>query len=190
MFFSFFKKTPPKNTVKFKTIDGIKFKFQKHHLSKHLKMSVKQGEILVTVPKYSSFKLAREFALENLEWAKANFKHAKCGERTKKERTDLRKKAREMLQNELDECAKKYGFKYKSLKMSSAKRRWGSCSYINNINLNIELANIPSHLREYVILHELCHTKIKNHSEKFWNLMEKHMPDTKVRRAELKQIKL
>ena len=187
MLFSFFKKRVAKNTVKFETIDGVQFKFQKHHLSKNLKMSVKQGEILVTVPKYSSFKLAREFAIHNLDWAKANFKYT---ERTKKEANDLRKKAREILSKELDDCAKKYGFKYRSLKMSSAKRRWGSCSYINNINLNIELTNIPEHLREYVMLHELCHTKVKNHSEKFWDLMEKHMPDTKKRRAELKQIKL
>ena len=186
MFFGFFKKCTPKNTVKFEVIEGIQFKFQKHHASKNLKMSVKQGCILVTVPKYSSFKLAREFAIHNLDWAKANFKE---NERTKKETSDLRKKAREILTEELDNCAKKYGFKYRSLKMSSAKRRWGSCSYINNINLNIELANIPKHLREYVILHELCHTKIKNHSEKFWNLMEKYMPDTKKRRTELRQLK-
>lgn len=187
MFFDFFKKQAPKNTVKFEVIDGIKFKFQKHHASKNLKMSVKQGEILVTVPKYSSFKLAREFALSNFTWARANYKEDK---RTKKETNNLRKEAREILQKELDECADKFNFKYRTLKMSSAKRRWGSCSYINNINLNIELARVPKHLREYVILHELCHTKIKNHSEKFWNLMEKYMPDTKSRRSELKKIKL
>ncbi len=187
MFFSFFKKHVPKNTVKTEIIDGIHFKFQKHHMSKNLKMSAKEGEILVTVPKYSSFKLAREFALSNLYWAHAHFREE---ERTKKEVGDLRKQAREILQKELDDCAGKFGFKYRTLKMSSAKRRWGSCSYINNINLNIELARVPKHLREYVILHELCHTKIKNHSEKFWNLMEKYMPDTKARRKELKQIKL
>ena len=56
--------------------------------------------------------------------------------------------------------------------MRNSKTRWGSCSYENNINLNLHLMRLPNHLIDYVILHELVHTKIKNHSKDFWNLLD------------------
>ena len=51
------------------------------------------------------------------------------------------------------------------------KTLWGSCTSRNNINLNINLINLPRDLIDYVIVHELVHTKVKNHGPKFWSML-------------------
>ena len=65
--------------------------------------------------------------------------------------------------------------------------RWGSCSGSNNISINYSLLFLPQEILDYVIVHELTHTKVRNHSEKFWNVVEGVMPDFKERRRWLKK---
>jgi len=60
-----------------------------------------------------------------------------------------------------------------------AKTRWGSCSYINNISINYMLLQFDIKAIEYVVLHELCHIKEKNHSKRFWDLVSFYMPEYK-----------
>jgi hypothetical protein len=99
-----------------------------------------------------------------------------------------RKEAKKILPQRLQEIAQKHGFNYKRLAIRNARTRWGSCSYANNINLNMHLIKLDGNLIDYVILHELCHTIEKNHSARFWALVEKHMPDYKERRKKLKNV--
>ena len=66
------------------------------------------------------------------------------------------------------------------------KSRWGSCSHNNVICLNNILYYLPEHLKEYIMLHELTHTKIKNHSSIFWEELEKICPNSKLKRRELR----
>ena len=63
---------------------------------------------------------------------------------------------------------------------------WGSCSDKNNISLNANLIHLPLKLIDYVLLHELLHTRIKNHSPIFWTEMQKLLPDTRTLRKELR----
>lgn len=67
----------------------------------------------------------------------------------------------------------------KEIKYRNNKSRWGSCSYNNNINLNLNLLKFPANVIEYVVIHELAHIKHKNHSKMFWNLVEKYCPNYK-----------
>jgi predicted metal-dependent hydrolase len=60
-----------------------------------------------------------------------------------------------------------------------AKKRWGSCSYVNNISINYMLLQFPIRAIEYVVLHELCHIKEKNHSKRFYSLLSLYMEDYK-----------
>ena len=69
--------------------------------------------------------------------------------------------------------AQQFGFNYQKVVVKKASTRWGSCSYQNNINLNLHLMRLPAHLRDYVILHELAHTIEKNHGPRFWALLDK-----------------
>ncbi len=98
----------------------------------------------------------------------------------------LKIEAKEYLPGRLKELAQNYGFKYQKLTLRNNKTRWGSCSWDNNINLNIHLMRLPDWLIDYVIIHELCHTVEKNHGSRFWNLVEKVLPNSKTADKKLK----
>ena len=83
----------------------------------------------------------------------------------------LKKSAQTYLPPLLDELATHYGFKYKRVKITGSKSRWGSCSAIGSINLSCYLMLLPPHLMDYVILHELTHTREMNHGPKFWEIL-------------------
>jgi len=84
----------------------------------------------------------------------------------------LKKTAQAYLPPLLQELAEHYGFKYKRVKITGSKSRWGSCSAIGNINLSCYLMLLPPHLMDYVILHELTHTREMNHGPKFWEILD------------------
>jgi len=96
--------------------------------------------------------------------------------------------AKQFLPPRVRDLAQRYGFRYNRLYIKNLKSRWGSCSAANNINLNLHLMRLPDELIDYVILHELTHTNIKNHSRLFWQELERILPDAKVRRQQLKTI--
>jgi len=83
----------------------------------------------------------------------------------------LRKNAKIILPSLIDGLSKQHKLPYESLKVNSSQGRWGSCSSRKNINLSYYLLLLPSHLVDYVLLHELAHTKEMNHSDKFWTIL-------------------
>lgn len=100
----------------------------------------------------------------------------------------LRKEAKRILPQRVEELAHEFGFTYLGVKIQSSKTRWGSCSKEQNINLSFYLMLLPQHLVDYVILHELCHTKEMNHGERFWQLMDEVTAGkTNKLRAEMKR---
>lgn len=91
----------------------------------------------------------------------------------------MRWEAKLYLPKRLNELAEKHGFKYQDVSIKNTKTRWGSCSFTNNINLNLHLMRVPEHLIDYVLIHELSHTVVKNHGEKFWLLLEHCYPNSR-----------
>lgn len=84
----------------------------------------------------------------------------------------LKKRAQTYLPPLLAELAEHYGFKYKKVKITGSKSRWGRCSAIGSINLSCYLMLLPPHLMDYVLLHELTHTREMNHGPKFWEILD------------------
>ena len=85
------------------------------------------------------------------------------------------------------QTAARMGVAYKSVAVTSARGRWGSCSYHNAVHYSFRLVYAPKHVIEYVVTHELAHTIHKNHSASFWREVEKYCPDWREKRAWLKQ---
>ena len=83
--------------------------------------------------------------------------------------------------------AGKYGFHYQKIRISSARTRWGSCSTSGTLSFTYRLVMAPLQVVDYVVVHELVHTQVKNHSKTFWGRVGEIMPDYKVRRAWLKK---
>ena len=79
------------------------------------------------------------------------------------------------------------GVTYGRITIRHQKSRWGSCSGKGNLNFNCLLMLAPEAVQDYVVVHELCHRKEMNHSDKFWREVEKILPDYRAQRKWLKE---
>ena len=102
----------------------------------------------------------------------------------------LRVEAKYFLPRRVNELSKLYGLLYNRLFIKNVKSRWGSCSTKNNINLSLHLMLLPDHLIDYVIAHELAHTKYKNHSKEFWKFLDTIFPNAKTIDKQLNKYKI
>jgi hypothetical protein len=84
-----------------------------------------------------------------------------------------RVEARNILPRRLRELAEKYGFSYNKVTVRNNKCNWGSCSSGNNISLNLQMMKLPDELIDYILLHELVHTQVKDHSSRFWERLDR-----------------
>ncbi len=108
----------------------------------------------------------------------------------RKEYIATKEYAREHILRKVEYFNAFYNFSYNRISIKNQKSRWGSCSSRKNINFNFRLINIPEHLADYVVVHELCHLAELNHAKAFWDLVAIAMPDYRERRAELKKIRM
>jgi predicted metal-dependent hydrolase len=97
----------------------------------------------------------------------------------------LRKEAEALLPQRLHTLAEQTGFTFKSVSVKQLKSRWGSCSHQKDITLNLFLMQLPWRLIDYVLLHELTHTKVMRHGPPFWKELERHVPRAKQLRKEM-----
>ena len=88
----------------------------------------------------------------------------------------LRRRARRLLPPELERLARRTGLDFERVTIRSQKTRWGSCSSRGHISLNDQLLFMPRETVEYLLIHELCHTRRLDHSRAFWRLVETHCP--------------
>jgi predicted metal-dependent hydrolase len=101
-----------------------------------------------------------------------------------------RKKAQEKIEPILKKKAKSTGLFYKNLKFMKLEKRWGSCTPSNTIIINFHAIKLPYSLIEYLVVHELVHTKIKNHSKEFWAELSKYISNWKELDSKMYGMKL
>lgn len=176
-----------KNTLKIKKIEerqtifteDTEFKTRNHKLQivkcdiNRFKILIKNNTILVEYPLYK------------------NVKDEDCQKVIKKAIEEAyRIEAKHYLPFRVDQLARKYGYKYQKVSIRNSKTRWGSCSATNNINLSLHLMRLPNHLIDFIIIHELVHTEIKNHGKQFWHQLENLAGNSKAYTRELKQYRI
>lgn len=99
----------------------------------------------------------------------------------------LKKEGEVFLPKRLNDLAMKDNFEYASVTVRQLKGRWGSCNNKKEITLNCYLMQLPIEYIDYVIFHELTHTRVLDHSQQFWSEFDKHLPNAKMIRKEMKR---
>lgn len=100
----------------------------------------------------------------------------------------LKREAMAYLPRRLRYLANTFGFEYERERFGNQRGRWGSCSSSGTISLNVALMNLPHELIDYVLIHELAHTREMNHSQNFWEIVNSCMPAYKEQRKKLKSM--
>lgn len=152
--------------------------------ARHARITIKRdGAVKLTLPKRVSMDQARRLLLKSKHWIQ---KHLRQVHAEKADPRLDRVHARRQLVERLEHLAKRHGFAYNKVFVKSQRTLWGSCSSHNNINLNVHLIRLPEELRDYVILHELVHTRHKNHSRQFWQALDAIVGDGKALQRRLR----
>lgn len=148
-------------------------------------------QIVVFVPLYVSDNEIERMVISKSKWIDEHMLKVQSAidERSKLEKItfeqikELADQAVEYIPKRVKYYAEKENFVYNKITIKNLVSRWGSCSTKGNLNFNCLLMLTPDYVIDYIVVHELCHLREMNHSEKFWAEVEKIMPD--YQRAEL-----
>ena len=144
-----------------------------------ISLSVKpSGEVRLSYPRLISTVKALRFLEEKLEWVlQMREKVAERGmsgaDYTPEQIETLRREAKRILPAMVERLAQQNGFRYGRVTIRATRSKWGCCTSKNNLSLSLFLMTLPTHLQEFVVLHELCHTVHHNHSAEFHALLDK-----------------
>jgi predicted metal-dependent hydrolase len=170
--------------------------FVKSRRARRLSISVRASRgVRVAVPRHVPFEEARRVSLGKLAWirrtqARLEQARTRCREALEAAARLDRREARASLAHRLEALAREHGFSPGRLSVRSQGTLWGSASRTGRIQLNARLAVLPADLADYVILHELVHTRVRGHGPAFWTELERRMPDARRRQARLRDFSL
>lgn len=180
-----------------KEIEGVgAVLFERSKRSRNLNIFVRPFKgVRVAIPWGISFVEAENIARAHRTWINKNqlkMKQVECEYLSLEkcpEEFDLNN-AKRVILSRVEELARYHGFSYNRARVRQQKTRWGSCSHINNISLNARLILLPEELVDYVILHELMHTRLKNHGKDFWGSLDLIVGKAKTLDARLRDFHL
>jgi len=178
-------------------INGIgQVLFERSKRAKHINISIKPFKgVRVAVPYGVSFKKAKQVAQSKRSWIRRHLDKMKQVEKehdafTKNSIEIDRTEASKKLVDRLNELSEKHDFSYNKVFIRNQKTRWGSCSAKNNISLNMNLVRLPDEMIDYVLLHELVHTRLKNHTNGFWAELDRLVGNAKGMSKRLNEYKV
>lgn len=189
------------NIVQYPELGEVRY--VRNRRAKNLAIRIgRTGDIRVTVPGYVSMKSAERFVFSKGRWIIQKISEQKehsenalairvggtiivrnkaipvqlKGEKDTLEEAIWRillKEARVYLPYRVQVLAKEHGLNFSGVKVRRMKSRWGSCTAKNGINLNSWLVMLPDYLSDYVILHELAHTRHRDHGPRYWEYLDR-----------------
>ena len=149
-----------------------------------------EGEVQVRCPSRIPQWQVQQFVDSKKHWIethrKKNASNSAQPKLTQQELKTMAKQAARDLACRVGTFAPLVGVSYGRITIRAQRTRWGSCSGKGNLNFNCLLMLAPEAVRDYVVVHELCHRKEMNHSERFWREVERILPDYRVHRKWLK----
>lgn len=158
---------------------------------KNLRIEVKiTGEVIVRSSPYTSMEKIDAFVNKNLEWIKKvqqeyskQYHYRRIV--TKAERKQMKNDALPAMEVLTEKYAGIMGVSPKSVKITEAEKRWGSCSSKDTICYSYRVWPLSQRCKEYIVIHELAHLREFNHSKDFYKLISRYMPDYKEAEREL-----
>jgi len=173
----------------------IEYVFRRTKRSKSVRLAIYQdGRFVVSAPKWYPIYAVNKFIEEKSDWIFERVKNIDFDFLKKKKEIDDEnyKKhislARVVIKDRLEFFNQYYNFQYKRISIKNQKTCWGSCSQKANLNFNYKIVLLTEDLRDYVIVHELCHLQELNHGPKFWQLVSIAMPNYQENRKKLKNL--
>ena len=149
------------------------------------------GDVIVRCPRRYPARETERFVESKRPWIEGHLAKIESRETlpalTQTQLRELADRAAKILPERVRYFAPLAGVDFGRITIRSQRTRWGSCSGKGNLNFNCLLLLCPEAVRDYVVVHELCHRKELNHSPKFWAEVEKLCPDYKTHRKWLKE---
>lgn len=173
---------------------SARVEFVRHSRARRYLIRVRlDGSVRVTIPRRGSKREAAAFYLEQQEWVTSQQRRVQQLRRTIPEdlpadvQKRLRREARTVLPARLRELAEEVGISVAAISIRNQRHRWGSCSASGAISLNWRLITMPAWVRDYVMYHELMHTRRMDHSPAFWALVKEVCPNYEEARRWLRR---
>ena len=156
-------------------------------------VEIRAGRVIVRAPLMMSRTEIERFVASKADWINKHLEAAKQRQSvpvqpfTAAEIQQLADEALQDIPQRVHKYAAMIGVTVDRITIRNQKTRWGSCSSKGNLNFNCLLMLCPENVRDYVVVHELCHRKELNHSPRFWNEVARVMPDYAQHRKWLKE---
>jgi len=148
------------------------------------------GQVIVRCPKRMGNAEVRKLVESRRAWIEKKLTQAAPKETAKftdAELEKLRELTRKLVTPRVEYYGNRLGVRYGRIAIRAQHTRWGSCSGKGNLNFNCLLALVPEAVLDYIVVHELCHRKEFNHSERFWAEVERVLPDYRVQKKWLQE---
>jgi predicted metal-dependent hydrolase len=174
----------------------ISYTIRRHPRAKYVRITVKaDARVVVSAPKRVSTRFISTFVMEKQSWIAQEQQKLRARSADWEQRPGIaqdsfqssKARALKFVRERLIVLNASYGYVYGRVSVKQMSSRWGSCSSEGNMSFHYRLLFLPIELADYVIVHELCHLVELNHSQRFWRLVAKSVPDYRQRRHALEQ---
>lgn len=160
---------------------------------KHMRITIHTGGLCtVTVPGLFQKYTHKQHLIKKADWILKKIDYfstlppQETPTHTKSTYKEYKEKVRVMVLEKLQHYNAIYNFTYNNVSIKNQKTLWGSCSRQGNLSFNYKLAFLSERQVDYIIVHELCHLSEFNHSQKFWDLVARTIPEYKSIRKEIR----